>query len=797
MHLPRLRRLPLLAFAVLAVFTLAACFDMESRMERHFERGVELFEAGDDVRARLEFRNVLQIDDRHAAGWYWLGKVEERRGEYPRAFSHYERAVELDESLLPARVRRGQIYLLGGDIDAAERDSNIAMAVAPEDPDVLMLRAGVRMRTGDPAGAEQDARAALERQPGHPAASVLLAENRMQRGDLDGAVALLERAIEHNPHAPELRLILGGHLDDEGDVDGAVAVLRALSEAFPESIDYRNRLAGYLVEHGREEAAEQALREVLAQTPEDFARQEALVEFVGGLRGLEGALAEVAALREAWPDSLDLRLLEARLLASGQRTEEAEAAYRAVIEAAEGRGSAAIRARTVLAGMLAPTREDEAAELIAKVLEESAAEPDALQIHAALALRNNEPDQAIRDLRTVLREFPDRVAARRLLGQAHAAKGEPALAEDAFERTIDMAPTDPRAYLQLAELRVRNGDNEGALVVLENLLARTPENEAAQQAIARIQFSSEDWDALGETAERIQETRPEHALGFYLNGLVLQRRGEHEAALAALEEALERAPDALEAVIAVARSQLALGRTAAAAQRVQGVLDRNPNNVVAMNLLADVYLSAGQLEPARAGYREAIRFHPSSPRAYRRLALLEQSQGDSAAAVEVLERGARETGRNAVIVFHLAMAQERRGDLDGAIAAYEEVLREQPQAEVVANNLAFLLATHRGEPEDLERAHELAAGLADSEVPEFLDTLGWIEYLRGEYAAAQPLLERAVALRPDAGELRYHLGMTYAGLGQVEDAREHLAIAAAAEDFPNRAAADEALQALE
>jgi predicted Zn-dependent protease len=107
---------------------------------------------------------------------------------------------------------------------------------------------------------------------------------------------------------------------------------------------------------------------------------------------------------------------------------------------------------------------------------------------------------------------------------------------------------------------VRNGDNEGALVVLENLLARVPENEDAQQAIARIQFTSEDWDALGQTAERIQRTRPEHALGFYLNGLVLQREGEHEAAVAALEEALERAPDALEPVIALARSQLALGR---------------------------------------------------------------------------------------------------------------------------------------------------------------------------------------------------------------------------------------------
>jgi cellulose synthase operon protein C len=82
-------------------------------------------------------------------------------------------------------------------------------------------------------------------------------------------------------------------------------------------------------------------------------------------------------------------------------------------------------------------------------------------------------------------------------------------------------------------------------------------------------------------------------------------------------------------------------------------------------------------------------------------------------------------------------------------------------------------------------------------VPEFLHTLGWIRYLRGEYEAARPLLERAVELRADSGEFRYHLGMAYARLGLVEEAREHLAFAAAAEDFSDRAVAGEALQALE
>ena len=797
MPLPCPRHLSVFVFAVLAVFTLTACFDMEARKQRHFERGVELFEAGDDVRARLEFRNVLQIDDRNASAWYWMGRLEERGGDFRRAFANYNRAVELDESLVSARVRRGQIHLLAGEVDAAELDSAAALALAPEDPDVLMLRAGVRFRSGNPAGAEEDARTALLLKPGHAGASVLMAENLMQRGDLPGAFGLLERAIEANPDAPELRLILGGYLESAGEVDRAIGALRELVNAHPESIDYRNRLAGYLLAHGRAAEAEQALRDALAQAPDDAERQQALIEFVAQLRGLEDALEEVAALRAARPGNVDLRLLEARLLMAAQRADEAEVAYRGVIDASGGRGPAATQARTLLAAMLAPTRADEAAELVAQVLAESPSEADALQVRAALALRRGEPERAIADLRTVLRDFPDRIAPQRMLGQAHAAKGEAAPAEDAFERAIRMDPADSLAYLQLVELRVRNGDNQGALVVLENLLARMPENEALQRAISRIQFSSSDWDALAQTAEAVRRTHPEHALGFYLRGLVLQRQGKHEEAVAVLEEALERGPDALESVIALARSQLALGRSEEAAQRVRGVLERNPNNVVAMNLLADVYAGAGQFAQARAGYQEAIRLHPRSTRAYGRLALLEESQGNRPAAVAVLERGAQETGRSAIIVFQLATALERAGDLDGAMAAYEAVLREHPQVDVAANNLAYLMATHRGGPADLDRALELAQRFAGSEVPAFLDTLGWIRYLRGEYEAARPLLERAVALDSDLDAPRYHLGLTYARLGMVEEAREHLAHAAAAEGFAEGPAAGAALRALE
>jgi hypothetical protein len=198
----------------LAVFTLTACFDMEARKQRHFERGVELFEAGDDVRARLEFRNVLQIDDRHAPV-VLAGQGGGARGRFPPGLRQ-----------LQPGGRTGRVPWCPRGC-AAGRSTCWAGR--------WMRRSGTARRRWPRAGGsgciDASGRGAFpQRQPGggrgrraYRVASQAGACGGVgpDGGESDAAggparaIALLERAIEANPDAPELRLILGGHLDSE------------------------------------------------------------------------------------------------------------------------------------------------------------------------------------------------------------------------------------------------------------------------------------------------------------------------------------------------------------------------------------------------------------------------------------------------------------------------------------------------------------------------------------------------------------------------------------------------------
>jgi tetratricopeptide (TPR) repeat protein len=64
--------------------------------------------------------------------------------------------------------------------------------------------------------------------------------------------------------------------------------------------------------------------------------------------------------------------------------------------------------------------------------------------------------------------------------------------------------------------------------------------------------------------------------------------------------------------------------------------------------------------------------------------------------------------------------------------------------------------------------------LTKSPVPQFKGTLGWINYQRGDYSNAIPLLEEAVNGLPNLAIERYHLGMGYIAVGQSEKALEQL-----------------------
>jgi tetratricopeptide (TPR) repeat protein len=211
----------------------------------------------------------------------------------------------------------------------------------------------------------------------------------------------------------------------------------------------------------------------------------------------------------------------------------------------------------------------------------------------------------------------------------------------------------------------------------------------------------------------------------------------------------------------------------AALARLDAAVAAQPRNAVPANLRGEVLASQKRANEAVTAFGQAIAITPTWWIPYRGQALAYLMSGEKAQAVQTYEAGVKVTGSTALVV-DLAALYESLGRPDDAIRVYEDLARRSPDSEMAANNLAMLLATYRSDARSLARAKELTARFADTKVPAYMNTLGWVQYRLGNFPAAIPLLQRAADEAPQAAQMKYMLGMAQYKAGKRVDALRNL-----------------------
>jgi tetratricopeptide (TPR) repeat protein len=227
---------------------------------------------------------------------------------------------------------------------------------------------------------------------------------------------------------------------------------------------------------------------------------------------------------------------------------------------------------------------------------------------------------------------------------------------------------------------------------------------------------------------------------------------------------LSRSPRPEGAETELVRAYLRAGKLTDAEKLVRDRLKKDPANAQSQILLGTVLMAAGRSGEAEAAFRSAV----ANGEGHAALGQFYLRTGRPDEAERVARAGLERDVNNSALRLLLAEILEARGQFDGAIAEYERLITSDPTSTVVANNLASLLSERSNDPKALERAFEIAIRFHNSDVPQFLDTLGWIHYLRGEYYAALPLLKRAAAKLPDSGAVQFHLGMALKEVGEAQ-----------------------------
>lgn len=795
----------LAAVAAAGMLLLAGCDSAEERAQAHLESAEELIAEDQTVKAVLELRNALKLDPELAPAHLALGKIREDEGKLGAALKHFRTVTEQDPTLYEGHLRYGRILLAGGQLDKALRASNAAYQLAPDKVRVLALRAAVNFRLDNTETARKALDAAFEADPKLPELYLIKAamqrpnpeaggEEVVRAGPDAGTVeqgeapartsaeieARLETVEEGLAAAPDdLALLLArvALLAQLERMDEARAALAEAVERHPDQAALREQLVREQLRVGELAAAERNLRTLAEQQSGKAGRALDVARIVIRREGVEAGLSELdRRIEAAETPALAWQLTEAKasLLQQRGRADAAAAELSAAIEAFAGEPQAE-EARVRLAEFRLGQGDRSGAEaLITTVLEGDAANARALALRARLAIRDQNYDAAIADLRKAVTEDPDNVAVLQLLAVAHRRNGNREVAGERLADAVEASGQAPGPVLDYARYLVQSDKAAFAAQTVEDALAKNPNNRGLLEALAQIYLRMQDWVRAEEVGQRIAELDEGQGLSANVMAAAKAGQGDYESSIAALTGGEVPAASAQEMDGAAFERLFMMTLRADKLDEARSLLEERraaqPEDPTAMRLEAALTAAQGDREAAISMLEQAIETAPDAAKSYLLLARLHGAAGEIQAARESLERGIERTDSSGLRMA-LATIEERTGDTQAAIELYRAVLARQPGFEVAANNLASLLSDHDPTSEELAEAHRVAKRLRGADLPQFQDTWGWIQHLRGDSKAALKTLETAAEGLPEHPIVQYHLGAVLADLGRTERAR--------------------------
>ena len=558
------------------------------------------------------------------------------------------------------------------------------------------------------------------------------------------------------------------------DQAGIEEVFASLIKYHPDNANFRNGLARWHLDAGRKDDAEKVLRQFVADQPDNVQAQLNLVALLKEQKGSEAAKAELLSRIGKGGNVFDYRRELAQLTNRDGNYVEAVALMRKLITDSRDDSAERTIARMQLAGMLVSKGDvSEAGKLVETTLTDDAKNVDALTLRAAIRISQGKNADAIEDLLAALNEAPQSGRIMGLLAEAYERNGAVTLAEEQYAKATSIEQFKPDTGLKYAQFLLRYGKLDQADRLLTEISTAEPDNREVLALLAKVKLAKQDWLGAQKLSGSLRElATPDEGTADQILAAALAGEKKYDESVKVLEDVSRGTKGGTSSVAALAAlvdGYLKAGEPKKAEESLKSILSSDPNNVHAQVLLGRVYEFTKKPDEAEAAFKTAIEKNPTAAVGYAALGEFYGNNNRFEQAEKTLREGLKQHPDDNALRLLLAMSLEGSKQYDAAIVEYEAIFAADPRSVIVANNLASLLS-ERGDPTSVDRAYTIASRFADSDVPQLLDTLGWIYHLKGEYDQALLLLKKAAEKLPNTGVVQYHLALTYKEVGQTEAA---------------------------
>jgi tetratricopeptide (TPR) repeat protein len=433
----------------------------------------------------------------------------------------------------------GRQLELEGRFDEALEAYKQAAAMDPEAAYLQRKIAELAARSGDLTGSVEAAQRAYALDPNDAETRRLLGTLHRLRRDAPAAEAVL-RGPDGQPLDEDSAFLLYTIYSESDRAAEALATARWMTERDPTSLRAWFALAGAYERMNQPVDAERALEKALEQDPDNLAVFGALARSRRARGDREGEIAIYRQVLERYPHhSATLGALADALVALN-RTDEAIAALEEVerYHADDVRTSVRLSLLEYDVG-----RFDSAAERLERAL---AANPEEYEIAYLLGLvrqRLDQDDAAMAAFEKVPedhRTYPD---ARTQMAVIREERRDFSGALAEVERARAVRPSRP-LDLYAANLRAKNGDYDGAIAFLNELLTAAPDDDELLYNLGVVHGEAKRYDEALRFMQRALEKNPDNPAALNYVGYSWAEKGENlDQAEAMITRALELRPD--------------------------------------------------------------------------------------------------------------------------------------------------------------------------------------------------------------------------------------------------------------
>jgi len=487
---------------------------------------------GDTARALDEIQKALKLAPNDVDALNLAGQIYSARGEPEKALEALEAAGKARPNNATLQAELALVRIDRGETTTGLDELQKIMESDPKAPGVGTTLVLSALRVGDVARASTAAESLVKSDPDNILYQELLGMSRFASRDLPGAEAIFKKIVDKNPDLATARRNLAQiYLAMRRNSD-AKQLYEAALKRNPSDVDSLLALAEISIAEGKGDEAAKYLKSAQAASTNSPAPGLRLAAFYESQKNWPAALNAVQDLRVKFQQDPDVAYALARVQIESGETAHGLQTYRQAIEASPK----SLPLLEHYAAALFDNKDYAGARDILRRVLTLAPNNEQIKLQlVAVEYKASGADAALSVARSFSASDPQSPLSEILAAQVLAENGKTADGIALLEKKLAQEPSS-RVVAAITSLQLGAGEREQALALLQQWLAKHPDDVALRFRMAEIHVAMKNYDlALGEF-ERLARERDSDAVVLNNLAWLYQYKGDSRA-----KEVAERA----------------------------------------------------------------------------------------------------------------------------------------------------------------------------------------------------------------------------------------------------------------